>query len=104
MILNLKQIIGTIFLLCGSIGISMAQKAPQISVDQQVFNFGSIEEAKGLTSHVFTITNQGDKPLVIQQAYAACGCTVAAPPKAPVGPGKQRTDCCRRNRDTEGDL
>lgn len=91
MILNLKQIIGTIFLLCGSIGISMAQKAPQISVDQQVFNFGSIEEAKGLTSHVFTITNQGDKPLVITRVTASCGCTRPEWTKEPIAAGKTGT-------------
>lgn len=91
MILNLKQFIGTIFLLCGSIGISMAQKAPQISVDQQVFNFGSIEEAKGLTSHVFTITNQGDKPLVITRVTASCGCTRPEWTKEPIAAGKTGT-------------
>lgn len=52
MILDIKKIICAIVLLFGSIIAGMAQNAPQISVDQQVFNFGSIEEAKGLTSHV----------------------------------------------------
>ncbi len=88
MIPNLKQAIAAIFLLCGSMGISMAQKAPRISVDQQVFNFGSIEEAKGLASHVFTITNQGDKPLVITQVTASCGCTRPEWTKEPIAAGK----------------
>lgn len=59
-----------------------------IKFDKTVVNFGNFKEDRVQTCE-FVFTNTGDKPLVIQQAYAACGCTVAAPPKAPVGPGKQ---------------
>ena len=59
-----------------------------IKFDKTVVNFGNFKEDKVQTCE-FVFTNTGDKPLVIQQAYAACGCTVAAPPKDPVGPGKQ---------------
>lgn len=59
-----------------------------IKFDKTVVNFGNFKEDKVQTCE-FVFTNTGDKPLVIQQAYAACGCTVAAPTKAPVGPGKQ---------------
>ena len=59
-----------------------------IKFDKTVVNFGNFKEDKVQTCE-FVFTNTGDKPLVIQQAYAACGCTVAAPPKYPVGPGKQ---------------
>lgn len=59
-----------------------------IKFDKTVVNFGNFKEDKVQTCE-FVFTNTGDKPLVIQQAYAACGCTVAAPPKAHVGPGKQ---------------
>ena len=33
------------------------------------------------------IANTGDKPLVVQQAFGSCGCTVATPPKDPIAPG-----------------
>ena len=59
-----------------------------IKFDKTVVNFGNFKEDKVQTCE-FVFTNTGDKPLVILQAYAACGCTVAAPPNAPVGPGKQ---------------
>lgn len=59
-----------------------------IKFDKTVVNFGNFKEDRVQTCE-FVFTNTGDKPLVIQQAYAACGCTVAAPPKPPVGPGKQ---------------
>lgn len=59
-----------------------------IKFDKMVVNFGNFKEDKVQTCE-FVFTNTGDKPLVIQQAYAACGCTVAAPPKEPVEPGKK---------------
>ena len=33
------------------------------------------------------VVNTGDKPLVVQQAFGSCGCTVATPPKDPIAPG-----------------
>lgn len=35
----------------------------------------------------FVFTNTGDKPLVIQQAYGSCGCTVPKYPEQPIAPG-----------------
>lgn len=37
----------------------------------------------------FTFTNTGNKPLVIQQAFSTCGCTVPEYPKDPVQPGQK---------------
>ena len=34
-------------------------------------------------------TNVGDKPLIINQALASCGCTVPKYTKAPVAPGQK---------------
>jgi hypothetical protein len=39
----------------------------------------------------FTFTNTGDKPLVINQAVASCGCTVPTYTKTPVQPGESGT-------------
>ena len=36
-----------------------------------------------------TITNTGDAPLVINQAFASCGCTVPTYTKDPVKPGEK---------------
>jgi len=38
---------------------------------------------------VFTYTNVGDAPLIINQAVASCGCTVPEYTKAPVMPGQK---------------
>ncbi len=54
--------------------------------EESKFNFGTFSESQPVT-HVFVFQNTGDKPLVIQQAYASCGCTVAKHTKDPVVPG-----------------
>ncbi len=36
---------------------------------------------------MFSFTNNGDKPLVINQAVASCGCTVPEYTKSPIAPG-----------------
>ena len=42
--------------------VAGAQGVAEVKPDQQVFNFGTIEEAKGLASHVFKIENTGTAP------------------------------------------
>jgi len=36
----------------------------------------------------FKFKNTGDKPLVIEQAVASCGCTIPTYTQAPIAPGK----------------
>lgn len=66
---------------CGSM---MAQAV--IKFEKTVVDFGTFKEDKVQTCN-FVFTNVGNKPLVIQQAYASCGCTVPNPPKNPIAPG-----------------
>ena len=88
--LNLRQIVCALCLILGTIGADAQDKA-RIGVDKQVFNFGSIEEAKGLASHVFTIRNTGDSSLVISRVTASCGCTRPEWTKEPIAAGKTAT-------------
>ena len=88
--LNLRQIVCGLCLILGIVGADAQDKA-RIGVDKQVFNFGSIEEAKGLASHVFTIRNTGDSPLVISRVTASCGCTRPEWTKEPIAAGKTAT-------------
>ncbi len=52
-------------------------------------NVGTFSEANPVQKAEFVFTNDGDKPLVINQAIASCGCTVPSYPKEPVAPGQQ---------------
>ena len=50
-------------------------------------DFGKIEEGKTLDVS-FRFKNVGDKPLVISNVSASCGCTVPETPKEPYAPGQ----------------
>lgn len=58
-----------------------------IAFQSEVFDFGTIEEGPS-ADHVFTFTNTGKEPLVIQRVQPSCGCTTPDWTKEPVAPGK----------------
>lgn len=66
----------------------LAQNTAQITTNELVYNFGTIQEGDGLASHVFTIKNTGTGPLVITRITASCGCTQPEWSKEPIAPGK----------------
>lgn len=70
-------------LFCASV---MAQAV--IKFEKTSLDFGKFRESKVQVGE-FVFTNTGNKPLVIQQAFGSCGCTVATPPKAPIAPGSK---------------
>ena len=59
---------------------------PNISVDQEVYDFGVIQ--KGADGQcTFTITNTGSDPLIISKCDKTCGCTVPKCSKEPIVSG-----------------
>lgn len=67
-----------------------AQKA-DVKFDKLSHDFGKFTEKDAVQKCVFTFTNTGDAPLIINQAVASCGCTVPTYTKKPVAPGQQGT-------------
>ncbi len=61
---------------------------PVFSFEKEIYNFGMITEGDKV-SYSFTFENTGKSDLVISNAQASCGCTVAEFPKEPVPPGKR---------------
>ena len=51
------------------------------------YDFGKIKQNVPAI-YSFEITNKSDKPLVIENAHATCGCTVPEYQKEPILPGK----------------
>ena len=51
------------------------------------YDFGKIKQNVPAV-YTFELTNQTDKPLVIENAHATCGCTVPEYQKEPIAPGK----------------
>lgn len=81
-----KIILTTCLFVCG-IATTFAQA--EIKFDKTVINFGKFSEASPKVSGVFTFTNTGDAPLIINQAVASCGCTVPEYTKKPIQPGQK---------------
>ena len=61
---------------------------PDIKFDEDVFDFGTITQGEKRV-HEFMFENTGNKPLIISNAYADCGCTVAEVPPKPIAPGER---------------
>lgn len=66
---------------------SIAQTA-EISFKNDVHDFGNIKEADGPVTAVFTFTNTGNSPLILNKVDASCGCTTPEWTKSPIMPGK----------------
>lgn len=68
----------------GGIALLSAQ---EIELSESNVDLGNIKfGGKAITT--VKIKNTGDKPLIISDAKASCGCTVPKYPKDPIAPGK----------------
>lgn len=72
-------------------GFSVANAQAKIKFDKLSHDFGTFVESENVQQCTFTFTNDGDKPLVINQAVASCGCTIPKYTKTPVKPGEKGT-------------
>ncbi|WP_367391322.1 DUF1573 domain-containing protein [Lewinella sp. LCG006] len=59
----------------------------EISFTETTFDFGTVEEGT-IVTHVFTLTNTGQEPLVLTDAKGSCGCTIPQWPREPLAPGE----------------
>ena len=69
--------------------VATASAQAEIKFDKVTHDFGKFSESSPKVSCVFTYTNVGDSPLIINQAMASCGCTVPEYTKQPVMPGQK---------------
>ena len=70
-------------------GVCMSYGQAKISFDTMTHNFGTFTSDEPIKKCTFTFTNKGNKPLVINQATASCGCTMAKYTKTPIMPGEK---------------
>lgn len=78
-----NNMLAVAFLCCSLSG--MAQ--PQMLVDKHVYEFGAILWNKPVAA-TFTLTNKGNKPLVISHVSTSCGCTAVKWTQTPIAAGK----------------
>ncbi len=58
-----------------------------VQIIDSVYDFGSVKEGD-IVEYNFRFKNTGNKPLIIFEATASCGCTVPEKPEHPVKPGE----------------
>lgn len=67
-----------------TVGILSAQ---EIEISESNVDLGEVAYG-GKAIATVQVRNTGDKPLIISDAKASCGCTVPKWPKEPIAPGK----------------
>lgn len=85
-----KRFLITFFAICcvALSGLADEQSA-EATFKETIHDFGTIQEAKGPVTCTFEFTNTGDKPLIVIDAVASCGCTRPEFPTKPIKPGKK---------------
>jgi Protein of unknown function (DUF1573) len=63
------------------------QDSTTVEALDTLYNFGTIKEGDK-AEFSFRFKNTGTKPLIIESASAACGCTVPEKPEKPIMPGE----------------
>lgn len=65
-----------------------AQTKPDdvIKINVEKHDFGKIKQGVPVT-YVFEIKNTSDKPVVVENSYASCGCTTPGKIEEPIAPG-----------------
>jgi len=79
----MKKLIAGIALF-GTFALASAQT---ITFDKTTYEYGQIKPNSDGT-RFFTVTNTGDKPLIISNVKASCGCTTPEFSTTPIAPGK----------------
>lgn len=87
----MKRLLNTMLLLFAMTLTAVAQdnNYAEATFKETTYNFGTIKESKGPVTHKFEFTNTGNKPLIITNATASCGCTKPEFPTKPIKPGKK---------------
>ncbi len=106
--MKMKRIIFVLALISVFTFSLQAQQSTPVTNDSIVFNqivhdYGTIEKGSDGTS-IFTFTNKGQKPLILSNVRASCGCTVPEWPKQPVAPGETGEIKVRYNTNIAGNF
>lgn len=72
-------------------GFTVAMAQAEIKFEKVTQDLGTFSEDAPVKNAVFTFTNVGNQPLVINQVVASCGCTVPRYDKKPIAPGQKGT-------------
>lgn len=84
----MKRILTVLYAFVATVSVAVAQ--PRFSSNTETHSFGQIEWKHPVTAQ-YTVTNTGDRPLVLTDVEPDCACTVAQWTKTPIAPGAKGT-------------
>lgn len=67
--------------------VSFTMNSQEFKFEEETIDYGKINKGSN-GERIFTFTNIGDAPLIIQNAQSSCGCTIPEKPEKPIMPGK----------------
>lgn len=82
----MKQFAIAALMLLISATLCAQMQAPQINFEVKAHDFGQIKEADGPVTYIFKFNNIGNKPLILKDVRASCGCTTPKWTKEPILP------------------
>lgn len=83
----MKTIIPILLFILTGFSTAIAQNAAKFEFKSEVIDYGDIEKGSDGVK-VFQFKNIGTEPLIIENVYSSCGCTVPTWTKAAIAPGK----------------
>ena len=82
----MKKFLSVLILIIAGYTNMAAQNAAKFEFKSEVIDYGEIEKGSNGV-RVFAFKNIGNAPLVIENVYSSCGCTVPTWTKTAVAPG-----------------
>ena len=73
-------------LVFGLVAMAQTKSDNIVKFNTEKHDFGKIKQGVPVT-YYFEIKNTSDKPIVVENASASCGCTVPEKPEKPINPG-----------------
>lgn len=83
----MKTVVSILVLFFAGVTTLTAQNTPKFQFKTEVIDYGEIKKGSDGV-RVFEFTNIGDAPLIIENVYSSCGCTVPSWTKTPIAKGQ----------------
>jgi hypothetical protein len=75
------------FVLTSAVAFAQPKPDDVIKVSEEKHDFGKIKQGVPVVTY-FEVTNTSGKPIIIENAWASCGCTIPEYQKEPILAGK----------------